>query len=1165
MVGFLLAHPNFTSAQTTTYHLHNGDSGDSCCRSMTTSGPTPTGTALQTIDLKNATSGASPWAFQTPSATGLGGTIPSGSVVSFSIWMRKTAAWGVIRPQATLQLNGTTQICSAVGGGEIVQSPSAPLTFQCASLAASNPQATTDKLRLWVGYSFSTLPGNHSVKVELDFDGSTDSRVTVPNPAPPQITSVNPASGPGNWTVTISGTNFRSAQGLSTVKFNGTSATTIRDWSDTSITTDVPTGLTPGAGTVRVTVGGADSNIASFTVIGPPSLTSVTPSTAQVGNPVTISGANFLTPQGSSTLTFTNAVTASPTGWNDTSITTTVPAGAVTGPVTVTVSGQTSSLSFTIALPGTMWGAITRATDSAPVQGATVQAVLAGVIKATATTPADGTYSVGGLDAGTYDLRVLATGYSSEVRSVAVVADTPTNVNVAMSHPGSISGQVTAAGTPLPGAAVTMFLNGIQKGTANTNTSGNYSIAALHPGSYTLQVVDVGYRTKEQGAVIVDGANTTANVSLDPAPSGPVSYAYDALGRLVSVVDASGEAATYTYDPVGNILSIGRIGAGTVAITQVNPNSAAVGTTVTVYGTGFSATPAQNTVTINGTAAVVTSSTATQIVTSVPSGAALGLGQVAVTSPLGWASKSFTVATTTGAPTITGFTPAVASPSAGLTISGTNFETVLSNNRLLLDVAFASVSTASTTSMTSAIPGAATSGKITIATPAGTAVSANDLVIPPSGFTPADVEFTGRMSYGEAASLTVPITSPGKIGLVLFDGAMGHRVSVRVSGSTIATATLKVFAANGTTLSQSTFGTSAGFAEPKFLSADGTCMILVDPGGSFTGSATLTLYDVPEDITNTIVPGGDAVTVGMTVPGQNAVLTFAGTAGQIVSVTGTGNTFSGVQTSILRPDGTTLADGAPFGTFIDATTLPVSGTYKLLVDPGGAATGSMTMRLFINVVDIMGTITPSTSGAIVTPEIALPGQNARYSFTGSQDQRISVTIGAGPLGSVKILLPDGTTALATGSIGIFNTFIDVQTLPEAGTYILVADPLGAGTGSITLTTYDVPADLSGTVTINGSDQLIPISTPGQNGSYTFTAATTQSVRVLVTSNSYASTTLGGCVAVKLMQSTTVLESASSCAATFELNAQSVTPGSYTVVIDPQSNATGSLNVRVVSP
>src|SRR5581483_6408757 len=82
-------------------------------------------------------------------------------------------------------------------------------------------------------------------------------------------------------------------------------------------------------------------------------------------------------------------------------------------------------------------------------------------------------------------------------------------------------------------------------------------------------------------------------------------------------------------------------------------------TTVTLVGTGYSATASQNTVTFNGTAATVTSATTTQLVVTVPTGATTG--PIAVTTPNGSATSStpFTVtaAGAFGAPTIASFTP----------------------------------------------------------------------------------------------------------------------------------------------------------------------------------------------------------------------------------------------------------------------------------------------------------------------------------------------------------------------------------------------------------------------------------------------------------------------------------------------------------------------------
>jgi YD repeat-containing protein len=121
-----------------------------------------------------------------------------------------------------------------------------------------------------------------------------------------------------------------------------------------------------------------------------------------------------------------------------------------------------------------------------------------------------------------------------------------------------------------------------------------------------------------------------------------VTYVYDPAGRLVAVVDGSGNSATYTYDKVGNLTAISTSNGSTTQVFGFSPNNGPVGLQVTIYGDGFSTTPSQNTVTFNsGKNATVVSSTQTAIVTSVPSGATTGT--VTVTSPNGTASGSFTV------------------------------------------------------------------------------------------------------------------------------------------------------------------------------------------------------------------------------------------------------------------------------------------------------------------------------------------------------------------------------------------------------------------------------------------------------------------------------------------------------------------------------------------
>lgn len=138
-------------------------------------------------------------------------------------------------------------------------------------------------------------------------------------------------------------------------------------------------------------------------------------------------------------------------------------------------------------------------------------------------------------------------------------------------------------------------------------------------------------------------------LALAPAPPSvaqQITYEYDALGRLILVASPEG-VAQYEYDAVGNILRITTRRyadvAGPVAILFVSPTKGPVGTTVELFGKGFSSNPSENQVAFSGTPATVTAATASRITVTVPSGATTG--PISLTAPLGSATspESFTV------------------------------------------------------------------------------------------------------------------------------------------------------------------------------------------------------------------------------------------------------------------------------------------------------------------------------------------------------------------------------------------------------------------------------------------------------------------------------------------------------------------------------------------
>lgn len=216
----------------------------------------------------------------------------------------------------------------------------------------------------------------------------------------------------------------------------------------------------------------------------------------------------------------------------------------------------------------------------------------------------------------------------------------------------ALTGTVARAGDgmALSGARVEALQAGTVKAATTTDSNGTYHLSPLITGvagsTYDLRVSSPGYTTALRSGILVGlGSTVVVNTTMGaPATGNPIAYAYDALGRLVGVIDPASDAAAYRYDAVGNLLAITRRPATQAAILAFAPNRGAVGSLVTIVGTGFSPTASQNTVTFNGVHATVTAATATRLETSVPAGATTG--PLAVTAPSGTATSTtvFTIA-----------------------------------------------------------------------------------------------------------------------------------------------------------------------------------------------------------------------------------------------------------------------------------------------------------------------------------------------------------------------------------------------------------------------------------------------------------------------------------------------------------------------------------------
>jgi uncharacterized protein YhfF len=343
------------------------------------------------------------------------------------------------------------------------------------------------------------------------------------------------------------------------------------------------------------------------------------------------------------------------------------------------------------------------------------------------------------------------------------------------------------------------------------------------------------------------------------------------------------------------------------------------------------------------------------------------------------------------------------------------------------------------------------------------------------------------------------------------------------------------------------------------LPQTGTYRIVVDLQGAATGSSTVTLYEVPPDLTGAIVAGGSPVTVQTSAPGQNARLTFTGASGQVVSLS-TGPFCCTSKLSIVGPDGSTVSGPALMssgGGFVDATTLPKAGTYTIVLDPQGAATGSSTLSLFNVPADATAAIAPG--GGSVALQTTTPGQNAGLTFTGVAGHRLSLNVAPTCCaGSISVQAPDGSEVASAASLAATPLFVEPWSLPQSGPYTIVVDPRAAAKGSMTFTLYDVPADLTPTASIGGPLVTLPLTTPGQNAAVAFSGTAGRSVTLQLSGVTITQSKL----TVANPDGSTLVGSQYIFTSGKTLSVQLTQTGTHTLLLNPVGAYTGSATLSV---
>ena len=842
--------------------------------------------------------------------------------------------------------------------------------------------------------------------------GQSAASFTVTSSAAPTVSSFNPSIGGAGSSVTVNGANFT---GTTQVQFGGVAASSFAVADDTKLTALVPSGAITGVITVINTVGPGGSALL-FTVIPPPIITSMSPTSGPSGTPVTLTGSHFTGTDkvqlGFSSCAFTVD--------SDTQITVTVPSGGSANPFTVHTPGGLAMSPMTFAVQSSGQPTITSFT---PLSGGTGLAVIL-----------TGTNFTGLTGASFNGTVALFVAPMSDTQAITVVPA------------GATSGKITLTNGSGSGMSTTDFT---VDNSGPTLTNVNPSAAA--PGA---TVVLTG-----------TGLSAATQLSFGGGSGGNSPFTIDSDTQITTSVPANTPAGpsailvTLSNEPTPLLTGITIVNPPLVA--GFSPTSGLYGSTVTINGSGFTGATQ---VAFNGVATALFSVlNDTQITATVPVGATVG--PIRVTNPIGNATSAGNFTPIIPPPVVSSVAPS-SGPAAGgtsITISGSAFQngatvTVGGTAATLVNVVDSTTITATTPMHASgAVTVAVTNPDTQTGQKAGafTYVAAPNptLIAPPAGSSNGGsmVTLTGT---GFAAGATV--TLGGSAALV------GTITATSISAMTSAHApgTVDVVVKNsdgqtGTLAAAFTYNSAAApvlqTVMPGIGSANGGTVLTL-AGSSFAAGATVTVGGTPA----TNVTFSDATTVFATTPAHASgmvAVTLTNPDGKSTTLM---NAFN--YTSAAAPIITTVVPGS--GSSLGGSGVTVNGNgfaSGAAVRFGGALVTSVVVAADGNsLTALTAAHAAGTVDVVVTnPDTQSATKTGGFAYTAAPAPTLtSISPGSGPtIGGTSVTLVG--TGYVTGTTVKFGATPASVTVAGNGLSITaIAPPHAAGATDVTVTNPD---------------------------------------------------------------------------------------------------------------
>jgi hypothetical protein len=373
--------------------------------------------------------------------------------------------------------------------------------------------------------------------------GGSGGPSTPPAPPPktskaPVLESFNPPRAKAGADIQVIGTGFT---GPCQVKFQGSASPADAEvQSPFILKVTVPNDAVTGPAFVLIDAS-ASSGPVDFTVIPRPVITALEPPSGRVSDPIQIQGAHFL---GDCQVTFPGAAPVAATRISEQRLSVNVPAGALSGNITVTAEGGdgVSPAAFTVLTPGPPQLAITGFNPASAPANASIQILGAGFAP-----PCTVTFQGG-------------------AAATLVSADSANQLTVLV-PPGAQTGPVTVKTATLETTSTMVFTLAVPG--PPTLTGITPAVAGVGD-TITLQGTDLG------GAVVTFAGSTTPQTATLLSPTqAQVAVPVDARSGVLQVTTPLGSATSATAFTLFKVAS-------------ALPSSAAPWQTVRILGSGFS-------------------------------------------------------------------------------------------------------------------------------------------------------------------------------------------------------------------------------------------------------------------------------------------------------------------------------------------------------------------------------------------------------------------------------------------------------------------------------------------------------------------------------------------------------------------------------------------------